>query len=308
MGSQETTRRKLFVQHFIWGKKVTIYEFVSNFKHQIRRERATRVSYFYFISIPIIILIISNFSTQLNFPQLRRSSLLSFGQKWILISTQKSRKTGRWKRRRNAAKRKFSSGKFGCLGYYRGTASLFFATLRKIYVSAGASKLCGRWNGRAEKLNEWFSSRGAPLNNLPVALPFPPPLLSASVIRERSHDRYERNFLALFTFFLDPSILYRKLSEFSERGGLVYIRIIEYSANKTRAEWIERFEYSSINFTVTGFTSHTARQSIIPPRDYKSFLELSRFFPATFVQRRRRRKKIKSIRKNVESSILVVYL
>lgn len=111
-----------------------------------------------------------------------------------------------------------------------------------------------------------------------------------------------------FYFFLDPSILYRKLSEFSERGGLVYIRIIEYSANKTRAEWIERFEYSSINFTVTGFTSHTARQSIIPPRDYKSFLELSRFFPATFVQRRRRRKKIKSIRKNVESSILVVYL
>lgn len=133
-------------------------------------------------------------------------------------------------------------------------------------------------------MNEWFSSQGASseqfaclllpfLRDPPLSLPLSFSSLREIVIRERSHDRCERNFLYFFppsfsirVFYIGAPLLSRARFRNEEDW---FIRIIEYSANKTRAraEWIESFEYSSINFTVTGLHSHTARECIIPPRD-----------------------------------------
>lgn len=105
-----------------------------------------------------------------------------------------------------------------------------------------------------------------------------PLLLSASVIRERSHDRYERNFLfsfLFFFFFFFRSILYRKLSviegsvslsEFSERR-----RIGLYSNNRI----FSKQDSSGVDRVVLNIQALISlspdlplpHQCIIPPRD-----------------------------------------
>lgn len=92
------------------------------------------------------------------------------------------------------------------------------------------------------------------LNNLPASfshscatLLFPLSFSSLReiVIRERSHDRYERNFLYFFPpFFFDPSILYRSpaviKSSVSERGGLVYSNNRIFSKQDSSQSGVDR--------------------------------------------------------------------
>lgn len=137
-----------------------------------------------------------------------------------------------------------------------------------------------KWPGG--KLNEWFSSQGAPLNNLPAVLPFLPSLSSPFppfrqivIHPESSENRYERNFLfpSFSSFFFNSSILYR--NPVTKRERLVYSNNRIFSKQDSGVDR-ESFEYSSVNFTVTGLRSRMYNSSA------GLKLELFRFFPAIF--------------------------
>lgn len=111
--------------------------------------------------------------------------------------------------------------------------------------------------------------------------PIPPlPLLSFSSLRqivihpESSENRYERNFLfpSFSSFFFNSSILYRNPVTKRE---LVYSNNRIFSKQDSGVDR-ESFEYSSVNFTVTGLRSRMYNSSA------GLKLELFRFFPATF--------------------------
>lgn len=145
----------------------------------------------------------------------------------------------------------------------------------------GVWKLCGRWNGRAEN---WTNGSRVKGHLWTICLPFshsspPSPLLflpqtnrnPSRVERESLREKFPLPFL--FFFFLIQFILYR--NPVTKRERLVYSNNRIFSKQDSGVDR-ESFEYSSVNFTVTGLRSRMYNSSA------GLKLELFRFFPAIF--------------------------
>lgn len=173
----------------------------------------------YLISFPsqlsfhqsILFQIISNFHSFLTSWSWRLSSSpvqshpSTLASRWSNFDPDSSRESSKTEGREAASERnrieinEFETRNASVFVFWSGSG-LFFDT--KIYVSARRLETMRSMKWPGGKLNEWFSSQGAPLNNLPAVLPFLPSLSSPFppfrqivIHPESSENRYERNFL-----------------------------------------------------------------------------------------------------------------